>query len=455
MPGHTKLKVANGVTLTNYGKIYVDGQLYGSSGITTQCYTNEVCGVLEIASGAKVVVDKDINNKEGSLYAYGVVRGDGEIVANDGTIVEVFTILDWGGGTSANNATAHNASPFNNWKADNIRVKTIMKTGVEYAAFGSVNIDDEDNKVDFALVGPQDTNTNPLFLMHPGATIQKSYENGDFHLTVLEGKVVDNEKEISFTIKGMTKTINFKKIPIPLSAFDITIASGAEIELNQNLYKILPGSDVVVNGKMTINTTVAAYDNYNLKLIEMYKVGSKFELNVVGFGVRDKLTECTYTDKTLSVKYNNYEFTWLGESLKGSGASSCAVQIYPTDRVGSPITVNGKLILGAKAIFTGDITSNTELATIEVKTGAKFTNSQQVTDVNGNKITIHGFAEGVGFMTSTGASIDIASLTYGHWQQSYAVDVDLTGNFIRSGDLDFSQIPTGEATYTYNGSTWD
>lgn len=454
-PGHTNLTIPGGVTLLNEGTIYVDAQLLGSSGITSQCYINDVCAVL--------VVNGTLKTK-GDIKAYGVVRGEGEIVAEGGTVTEVFTILDWGGGTSANNAVANNVTPFHNWKADNIRVKMTVYKGVEYAAFGSVNIDDDDNVVNFALLGPDGTSSSPLFLMKTGAVVQKTYEEDGYHLTVMAGEVVDGKKTIDITIQGMTRTIDFSKIALPLPAFDITVKAGAKITLNNNLYKVLPGSDIVIEeakdgkaaGEMVINTTVAFFDVYDLKMIPQYKVGDKFTLNVLLVKYEDTLVTCTYTDKVLTVYYDHYERELWNSSTTKNIKASCSVQIYPEDRVGAPLTVNGKLVFGEKAVFTGEIVSNTVNAEIEVKAGAKFANSKTATDINGNDITIHGFTEGLGFTTSKGASIDIGNLKYGHWQQTYADGVALIGTFHLGGSIDagVQQIPTDAATYTYNGSVW-
>ena len=177
--------------------------------------------------------------------------------------------------------------------------------------------------------------------------------------------------------------------------------------------------------------------------------------------MRDTLSDVVYTATALTANYTYAEASSLfgmygSYKDKETGSiANCQVRTYGWDDLTTSFVVNGNLTFGAKAVFTGDITSEAEGAKITVTEGAKFTNSQDVTTADGNKVTAHKFAEGLGI--NAGSKIELLGkkMTLAHWQPSYAVGVDQTGNFIKSGDLDFGQIPTDEATYTYNGSTWN
>ncbi len=439
--GHRKLTIAEGVTVQNQGLIYVDAQLYRSTQtpMAVQCYITEACGVLEV---------EGVIESTGTIKAYGVIRGGGEIIANEGVVNEMFIVLDWNGGTNATAAINTNATPFNNWKVDNIRVSLTLCYGVEYTAFGSIYVEGN-NSINFTLVDTDTASTTPLFKMQSGAKVQKTYDEG-VNLSILEGTVLDGKKTVDITISSITKTVDFQKVALPISNFDVTIKSGAALTLSNNLYKVLPGSDVVVEegGTLDINTTVAFYDSYDLKLIQAYKVGTILD----GTAVYDSITACTYSadGKAMSVSYDYYARKLLFGSYekKSSGKAGCSVPTY-TYSSEAKLKVNGTLNLGANAVFTGDIISDIGGAIINVNENSKFTNSTTVNDVDGTAVTVHAFLEGVAFRTSTAVT-----LLTGHWQPAYAQGVDTTGNFVKSGSTDFVQIPTGAATYTFNGSVW-
>ena len=437
--GDTKLTIANNVTLNNKGKIYVDAQLY-YTGTNVQAHIkNTTCAVL--------VVDGTLETT-GTLYAYGVVRGAGEIIASEGQILELLTILDWPGGTIASSNIDENVSPFNNWLADNIRAKMTLKKGVKYLAFGAVSLSVVGTQaMEFVLVDDT-TSTNPLFLMEGAdAEVQKSYGDG-YKLDIIAGTVKDTKKEVSVS----TYTIKFYEMAMPLPNFDITVKAGATLELNNNLYKVLPGSEVVVEeakdgkeaGKLTINTQVAFFDTFDLKMIKIYKNNQVLDDGWLSYL---KFKTSTYGNdlKQVTVAY---------ERRLTSGSGSCVVISYPKtagyDKPAS-LMVNGELSFGAKAVFTGNIDSSTSGAKITINANAKFENrGTSITDIDGVTHNVHGFKEGVAVPIEFGG---VAPTPY--YQPTYDANVDLTGNFIKSGDLDFSQIPTGEATYTYNGSTWN
>ena len=467
--GQTKLTIADGVTLTNNGTIFVDAQLYGYSGEPEQCFINEVCGVL--------VIDGTLKSK-GSIYSYGVTRGNGELVAEkDSTVTEIFTVLDWHGGTNASACIDNKVSPFHDWKVDNIRVKMTIHAGVKYSAFGSVYVSGN-NAIDFVLVSSSTTD-KPLFVMETGAIVQKTYDDG-YNLAILAGTVKDNPKEVSVSLA----TAKFSEIALPMPNFDLTVKTpttglaATKLELNNNLYKILPGSEIKVEkgAELVVNTTVAVYDDYNLNLIPTHKVGSAFETEILVELKKEKdvLTECTYTDTTLTAKYDHYEatgMTILGVPIFGSyekiadksgkKISNCSVRAYSDwDELDASLVINGKLTFGSKAVFTGNLESSAPGAEIVVTAGATFQNSKQVTDVNGNPLTVHNFGEGVAFTAATEMEVSLFGKTMkmaiARWQPARAVGVATTGTF-RLGDGITSvvqTIPAAATTYTYNGSAW-
>ena len=475
--GHTNLTIAKGVTLNNNGTIYIDAVLYGSSGNPDQCYIRDNCGVLQLANGSTL-------NTTGTIYAYGVIRGvndqgdgvngtgaegEGEIIATAGTIIEIFTVRDWHGGTMASACIDNNVSPFHDWVIDNIRAKMTLHTGVKYTTFGSVYVSGN-NAIDFELINAPNSGS-PLFTMEERTIVQKTYKDG-YGLAIIQGSIYDNEKTISVSVA----TADFSKIAMPLPNFDIIIKAGTSLTLSNNLYKVLPGSEILVEeakdgkeaGNLTINTEVAVFDTYVLNILPVYSNGTELTTGVgvgslAGLQYKDVLSNVVYTTTSLTANYTYYEkivILGMGRwSEKGSGTiANCQVMTYEWANLPTSFVVNGNLTFGSGAVFTGDITSEVEGAKITVADNASFTNSKKIAMKNADgsdagERTVHAFAEGLGI--TAGAKIELLGqkMPLAHWQPSYAVGVDMTGNF--KVDLDFDTIPTGAATYTYNGSIWE
>lgn len=470
----TMLTIAASVNLINEGTVYVDAQLVGRSGELVQCFVKtDDCSVL--------VVEGTLTST-GDIKAYGVIRGGGNLIAESGTLSEVFTVLDWNGGMSAKNAISKNVSPFHRWRADNIRVKTTIDAAVEYTATGSVFVD-ANNPFCFTLSGPAlgsyDEDTCPLFLLSADAKIQKTYENNNFHLTVLGGTVDDGAKQLTMTIKGFSVTLKFDVTAVPISEFDLTLNDGAKLILDDNFYKVLPGSDVVVSqgAELMINTAVAFYDDYDLKMIPYHKAPKTVKLEIVVALRKDEWKTITYEQNKagqdcVTLVYDYYERSLsnllLKKITKADVKASCCVMGYSDwDDLDAPLTVNGKLTFGENAKFTGDIVSAEKEAQIIVKKGASFTNETTITDVDGNEITVHGFLEGVAFSPNSSVHLDITDLPnskFGEWQPSYADGVDRTGNFDFTGSTDFKSIgevlddckydAENKVTFTFDGSVW-
>ncbi len=286
MDGKTKLTIKGNVTLVNEGSIYVDAQLY-YGGTAVQCFITNNCGVLVLDEGSKII-------SSGSITAYGVIRGEGTIDATAGTVTEIMTIHDWYGGTNATNAVSKNVTPFNNWKIEHIRAKMDVHDAAVYKAFTGVHFGAV--KVFGLTISPEKTefaefiltsNTisdakdkNPLFFMSEGAIIERSVSSTGNAKFTIRGNVSDVEKKLVLEDVALTvdADIDFTEMALPLSHFDVCVAPGAKLTISNNLYKVLPGSNITVEGAikdeegnvveeggiLTISTKVAIYDSFTL-----------------------------------------------------------------------------------------------------------------------------------------------------------------------------------------------
>ena len=445
--GHSKLTICNGVILNNEGKIYVDAVLYGASGKLNQCYVRDDCGVLQLANGSKI-------NSTGAIYSYGIIRGvnnqgegvngtgveeEGQIIATSGTVTEIFTVLDWGGGTHATNAMQENVAPFNNWTADNIRANMTINTGAKYVTFGSVYVQGN-NVIDFPLVDST-ANSEPLFVMGENTAIQKTYDDG-LNLTVLKGTLTDNNKRITISIA----TVDFGTTALPLPNFDITVNEGATLNLSNNVYKVLPGSEITINGTLNVNTRIVIYDSYDLAITKAPVAGTERG------GCDDKMRDYTRYGLTKDGKCIAYTFEQqYFPGLFGLGAAWNDVYTVPvyddnngnyydndnTDTTSVPghalaanssatFTINGTLNFGEGSAFAGKILSNTNGATISVDSG----------------VTVTGFLIPNGF--TAGSSWHHTAVK----GQTPAVELDGTLHTSLSGTWIYSSVSQGNVTVT-------
>ena len=377
MTGKTNLEIKGNVNLILQGSIYVDAAIY-YAGTTNQCFITDNCGVLELAEGAKVT-------STGFITAFGVIRGEGTIDAKSGTVDEIMSIYDWYGGSNAAVATGalgNNGgkivTPFNNWKVENIRSVVTINPAVEYSARSGVYIDGT-KPVDFLLTS-SDANKAPLFVLSSDALIERSMSaNGNVKITLKDGSASDTAKSLSVpdVALGIAATVNFTQTSLPLSHFDVCIDEGATLTLSNNIYKLLPGSNITVNGTLNINTEVVICNSFDLQF-ESFTTHTAYD-NVMNSLIATSKYEHTYT----SVSANGKSVTFSSQKMKGfnifgiqrwekDGAAVTKTATMPhtyPDEGAATLTVNGTLKFNsdgnANAKFAGEILGSKD-ATISV-----------------------------------------------------------------------------------------
>lgn len=401
--GSTKLTIAEGVNLVNQGSIYVDAQLYYHSTAVQSNIKKETSGVLEVNGSI---------TSTGSITALGVIRGSGSIAANGGSVSEVMTIFDWHGGRDA--ATAVGATttrlaglaidisgklttPFNNWRMQNVRVDVTINNKTNYKVITSINVGNA-KPVEFLLAGPSDA----LFVMKSGSivrTMSSEAINGKYNTKlIINGTVEDAEKtlKIEDVVSGVDAEISFAKIAMPLSHFDVEVTNKSNLTISKNIYKVLPGSNIVVDegGTLNIGTKVAFYNSYELVHANEATLGQESG-GVMGYGTikRDitrygvfvddngnlKCTEWTYK-QTRSVQIgaaapwaNTSDMPVYGGEVDYNVSETTAAvtmpNTYPVTNRPAKLVVNGTVNFSSGAAFAGEIISETGNATISVASG--------------------------------------------------------------------------------------
>ena len=400
--GATQLTIANGVNLVNEGSIHVDACLYYYSTPVQSFIKENQCGVL--------VVNGTITST-GNITALGVIRGSGSVAANGGSIDEVMTLYDWHGGTNAAMAVGvgsayawlasllgldldgKSTTPFHNWKIQNIQIPVTVQSGTTYSAINVVNINDTAIPIDFALAGSSDA----LFKMNTGSEMIRTVSaDGNTKFIISKGSIEDTAKQlhlnnvISYNGTGISATIDFTKISLPLSHFDVDVANGANLTISNNIYKIMPGSSITVDqgGTLNINTEVVICNSFE----RIHKNMPEKAINVIDKKSRSLITYTLSADGTYFEAWeqkqkwdkgglfgigagwdNDGEKTKLGAEHNVAYADSdyaknvAIPNAYP---VATPaqIVVNGTLNFGNGAAFAGKISEGSGVikATSEV-----------------------------------------------------------------------------------------
>ena len=467
MNGKTKLTIADNVNLKveDDGSIYVDARFY-TAGTSYQCVVTNDCGVL--------VVDGIINS-DGDITAWGVIRGDGTINAKKGSVVEAMTIYDWYGGTNALYSVVINSdkvTPFNEWKSDNIRAKLNVYGDAKYAAQGAISMSSVVG-IDFALTSSSDSD-KPLFKTTSTTIVSKSCTyDGHTQLSIVGGEVTDQHKSIDIPISSIaipdilktivsvlgikTVSIDFSQMSLPLSHFGVTIEPGAKLTISENIYKMMPGSSIIVesnydeelgervDGVLTIATDVVICNSFDLEF-EISQIEDKTQAIGEDNAARWLIKYALDDDRDAFIATKQKQTSTLIKEAEGCEEAqyewnntndapvldaSLNLIIPHTYSVTTPaqFIVNGILNFKSGASFAGNITSTKEGATMNVDVA-----------VGGCEI-------------SEGLYIQHA-LIGDNWYDIYDPDLIKVPMFVKSGSAIPQQL-TGTGKYTFDGSVWN
>ena len=396
--GVNKLTIASNITLTNNGYITIDAQVYQQGDSAHFCFISNNSGVL-------VVNGKIINNSR--MEAYGVVRtaAQGEVISKSGsTVTETMSVLDLHGGQTTIVSIQEGFSPFNHFTIDSIRLPFTIEYGAVYTAYGMIETSLDEHSMEFKIASSDGTpNTispdNPLFNMSNNAKIVKSYKSGEGVKVTVYGTVEDCKKKISLgSVGDAVVDFTFEKNPMPLPNFDVTVANGASLTLSKaTAYKLLPGSDIVVEegGTLNLGCRVVVYDSF---------------------------------------------------VLDGNGKTVVNARIYNEAHgnafaePNATLTVKGTIVLDSGAKFAGIIlgdsndanASETVKSTIIIKSGAA-TSCNPINECANGKY---------------GGLCDDNS-----WDEYTVKDMNWTGRWQTAPET-YGQIPATPGTYQYNGGTW-
>nr|MBE6545072.1 type II secretion system protein [Oscillospiraceae bacterium] len=418
--GVYQLEIAENVTIINNGYITVDAQLYQQGDSAHFGFISKNTGVL-------VVNGKITNNSR--MEAYGVIRtsASGEVITKSGsTMVETMSILDLHGGqnTLASISAKNKISPFNSFSLDSIRLPLTIEHGAIYTTYGLITAASQTKDMEFKVAGMTNTpdkakEDNPLFNMLEDSSIVKSYKTGEGVKITIHGDVEDCKKKVPVELTGLGSIVDtiikwvgqidfsFENIPMPLPDFDVTIASDGNLTLSKaTAYKVLPGSDIVVEegGVLNLGCRVIVYDWFELA------------------NVSSDVSARKYVTRNEAGEVVSYAFTDSSASL----------------------LVKGTLVLQNGAKFAGTIIgdANDLNETDATKKSTIVIESNVTTDCSNAKIQ-----EGAGGKLQLSITNPFPMTKYD------TVIFDWIGKWQTAPET-YSQITTNPGTYQYNGGSW-
>jgi|GEM_PF-4503918 len=223
--------------LTVKGTILVNGRL-GSSSTAHQ-------GSIAGDYGRMILNGVTTVESGGAFKVVGMVTGNGEIIAENGSAVyQPFEITDWpGGSTGLGLYTEGQEFPINQYYIQNIQVALTLEYGSSMNAYAYLLVPSSSLAVQVTMEGLIGPTNKAFFQMNEGSSLSLEYVPDTYQTAVtVHGDV--SLKAFSISAAGQSISTENVICPIP-GSFSITAAEGATVSI-ENDFKLLPGAELIV-----------------------------------------------------------------------------------------------------------------------------------------------------------------------------------------------------------------
>lgn len=284
------LVIPEGIEVIVKGKLIVGAQ---TGKIDAGQKQNAVSGnYCEISLGGTITLIDDA-----TLEVYGYIKGNGEIIANDSTVIENLYLSGWMGGTQSavryigtqnissfelmdeKTMTIKNPKmfPFSQYELRAIQSRVIINKGSKLQGYTkiatsklekkilgiTITIPAQVNEATLTFVSSDESNAaSGLFrLVGNNSKIIKSM-NGDRVKIDLFGDIKDGYTAVSVKVVKATVEMSSKEVFFPIDGrTDITLKNGATFTQSY-MFKALPGATITVEsgGIYNLNGTLVMYD---------------------------------------------------------------------------------------------------------------------------------------------------------------------------------------------------
>lgn len=259
------LVIPEGIEVIVNGKLIVGAQ----TGTTTSGgVQNGVRGnYCEISLGGTITLNNAM------LEVYGYIKGNGEITANNTTVIENLCITGWLGGsesagryigdgkllTSSTNVKDPVQFPFSHYELRSVQLSITLHKGSKHQGYVKIATGDslggliaaQINKAWLTFVSSDSKESSGLVRMKSSdAKVVKTFKGGRVGIETY-GSVEDGYTSVTLEV-GVTISMTSEKVFFPICGkTDIVIKSGTFTQKHK--YKLMPGSTLTIENGATLN----------------------------------------------------------------------------------------------------------------------------------------------------------------------------------------------------------
>ena len=258
------LVIPEGVEVIVNGKLIVGAQTGTTAAGGVQ---NGVRGnYCEISLGGTIT----LNNA--TLEVYGYIKGNGEITANNTTVIENLCITGWLGGsesagryigdgkllTSSTNVKDPVQFPFSHYELRSVQLSITLHKGSTHQGYAKIAtsaiafLSAQINEAWLTFVSSDSNESSGLVRMKSSdAKVVKTFKGGRVGIETY-GSVEDGYTSITLKVATMTISMTSEKVFFPICGkTDIVIKSGTFTQKHK--YKLMPGSSLTIENGATHN----------------------------------------------------------------------------------------------------------------------------------------------------------------------------------------------------------
>lgn len=259
------LVIPEGIEVIVNGKLIVGAQ---TGKIDAGGVQNAVSGnYCEISLGGTIT----LNNA--TLEVYGYIKGNGEITANNTTVIENLCITGWLGGsesagryigdgkllTSSTNVNNPVQFPFSHYELRSVQLSITLHKGSKHQGYAKIATGDslggliaaQINEAWLTFVSSDSNESSGLVRMKSSdAKVVKTFKGGRVGIETY-GSVEDGYTSVTLEV-GVTISMTSEKVFFPICGkTDIVIKSGTFTQKHK--YKLMPGSTLTIENGATLN----------------------------------------------------------------------------------------------------------------------------------------------------------------------------------------------------------
>lgn len=251
-------------------EVIVNGKLI----VGAQTGTTVAGGVQNAVSGnyCEISLGGTITLNNATLEVYGYIKGNGEITANNTTVIENLCITGWLGGSesagryigdgkslfSQTNVTNPVQFPFSHYELRSVQLSITLHKGSKHQGYTKIAtgaiavLPAQINEAWLTFASSDSNESSGLVRMKSSdAKVVKTFKGGRVGIETY-GSVEDGYTSISLKVATMTINMTSEKVFFPICGkTDIVIKSGTFTQKYK--YKLMPGSSLTIENGATLN----------------------------------------------------------------------------------------------------------------------------------------------------------------------------------------------------------